>query len=60
LLEEIEEYHEAVMRIVGLQAEIETPISRTWGRSAMDMSVTLVRGYSLSHKYYVMCLQVML
>jgi hypothetical protein len=29
LLEEIEEYHEAVMRIVGLQAEIETPISRT-------------------------------
>jgi len=55
----IEECHETQVRIVGLQAEIETPISRTWSRSAMDISVTLVRGYSVPKRYYVMCLQVM-
>jgi len=60
LPEAIEEYHETQIRIVGLQAESETPISRTWSRSAMVMSVTLVRGYSVPKKYYVMCLQVML
>jgi len=60
LFDAIEECHETQVRIIGLQAEIETPISWTWSRSAMDMSVTLVRGYSVPKKYYVMCLQVML
>jgi len=55
LPEAIEECHEAQIRIVGLQAETETPISRTLSRSAMDMSVTLVRGYAVPKKYYVMC-----
>lgn len=60
LPEAIEKCHEAQIRLVGFQANIEILTSRTRSRSAMDMNVTLVRGYSVRKRYYVMRLQVML